>query len=87
VRRLLTGLNWKAFAMLLLAGLLGVVAVLPYMMNLVGSGIFAQGAAPDVPMPLVLTLALQNGILLAVTILIGLILSERIGLRMPLKPR
>ena len=36
-------------------------------------------------MPLVLALALlQNGILLAVTILIGLVLSERTGLRMPL---
>ena len=85
MRRLLTGLNWKAFAVLLVAGLLGVVAVLPYAMDLVGSGMFGQGAAPDLPMPLVLTLALlQNGILLAVTILIGMVLSERIGLRMPL---
>lgn len=82
---LLTGLNWKAFAVLLVAGLLGVVAVLPFVMDLVGSNTFGQVAAPDIPMPLVLTLALlQNGILLAVTILIGLVLSERIGLRMPL---
>ena len=74
MRRLLTGVNWRAFAALLLAGLLGVAAVLPYVMELVGSGIFGQAAAPDVPMPLVLTLALlQNGILLAVTILIGLV--------------
>jgi hypothetical protein len=82
VRRLLAGVNWKAFAVLLVAGLLGVVAVLPYMMELVGSSIFGQVAAPDVPMPLVLALALlQNGILLA---MIGLVVSERIGLRMPL---
>jgi membrane protease YdiL (CAAX protease family) len=85
VKRLLAGVNWKAFAVLLIAGLLGVVGVLPYMMELVGRSIFGQEAASDVPMPLVLTLALlQNGILLAVTILIGLVLSERIGLRMPL---
>jgi membrane protease YdiL (CAAX protease family) len=84
VKLRLTGVNWKAFAVLLAAGLLGVVAVLPYVMELVGSGVFGQ-AAPDVPMPLVLALALlQNGILLAVAILIGLVLSERIGLRMPL---
>jgi membrane protease YdiL (CAAX protease family) len=83
VRRLLTGVNWKAFAVLLAAGLLGVVAVLPYMMELVRSSIF--GDATAVPMPMVLTLALvQNGILLAVAVLIGMILSERIGLRMPL---
>jgi membrane protease YdiL (CAAX protease family) len=85
VRRLLAGVNWKAFAVLLVAGLLGVVAVLPFAMELVGRGTFGQAAAPDVPMPLVLALALlQNGILLAVTILIGLVLSERTGLRMPL---
>jgi len=85
VRRLLAGVNWKAFAVLLVAGLLGVVAVLPYVMELVESSIFGRVAAPDLPMPLVLTLALlQNGILLAITILIGLVLSERIGLRMPL---
>lgn len=85
MRRLLAGVNWKAFAVLLVAGLLGVVAVLPYMMELLGSSIFGRVAASDLPMPLVLTLALlQNGILLAIAILMGLVLSERTGLRMPL---
>jgi membrane protease YdiL (CAAX protease family) len=85
VKPLLTELNWKAFVVLLVAGLLGVVAILPFMVELVGSSIFGQLAAPELSMPLVLTLALvQNGILLAVTILSGLVLSERIGLRMPL---
>jgi hypothetical protein len=85
VRRLLAGVNWKAFGVLWVAGLLGVVAVLPYMMELVGSSTFGQAATPDIPMPLVLALALlQNGILLAVAILTGLVLSERTGLRMPL---
>jgi hypothetical protein len=55
------------------------------MMELVDSSLFGQVAAPDLPMPLVLTLALlQNGILLAITILIGQVLSERTGLRMAL---
>ena len=85
MRRLLTGLNWKAFGVLWVAGLLGVVAILPFMMELLRSNIFGQRAEPELPMSLVLTLALlQNGILLAVTILIGMVLSERIGLRMPL---
>jgi hypothetical protein len=44
---MLSGFNWKAFAVLLVAGLLGVVAVLPYMIELVGSGIFGHAAAPD----------------------------------------
>ena len=47
MRHLLTGVNWRAFAALLLTGLLGVAAVLPYTMELVGSGIFGQAAAPD----------------------------------------
>ena len=84
VRRLLAGVNWKAFAVLLVAGLLGVVAVLPYMMELVGRASLI-GRLVRLPMPLVLTLALlQNSSVLAVTIVIGLILSNRVGLRMPL---
>ena len=44
MRRLLASVNWKAFTVLLVAGLLGVVAVLPYIMELVGTGIFSQAA-------------------------------------------
>jgi len=84
VRALLTGVNWKAFALLLVGGLLGVVAILPFTMEIVQS-IPSQAAPSDLSMPIVLTLALlQNGILLAVAILVGMILSERTGLRMPL---
>lgn len=82
---LLRGLNWKAFAVLLAAGLLGVAAVLPFLMELVESGVFRHATPPEISMPMIVTLALlQNGILLAVAILIGMILSARIGLQMPL---
>jgi hypothetical protein len=82
VRLLPAGVNWKAFAVLLAAGLLGVVAVLPYAMEIVGSSI---PVPPEMSMPTIVMLALlQNGILLAVAILVGMVLSERIGLRMPL---
>lgn len=85
MRHLLAGVNWRAFAVLFGAGLLGVVAVLPYTLEIVETSIVGQVAAPDLPMPLVLALALlQNGVLLGITILIGLVLSERVGLRMPL---
>jgi len=85
VRTLLADVNWKAFALLFVAGLLGVVAVLPYVMELVGRSILSQANASGVSMSMVVTLALfQNGILLAIAILVGMILSERIGLRMPL---
>jgi len=78
-------INWKAFALLLVAGLLGVLAVLPLMLDLIGSGAFGQAPAPDIPVPLLVGLTLlQNGVLLAVVILLGMILSARIGLQMPL---
>lgn len=78
-------INWKAFAVLLTAGLLGVLAVLPLVFDMLRSHAFGPEPAPDIPLPLVVGLSLlQNGILLAVVIAIGMILSSRIGLRMPL---
>lgn len=83
--QVLKRINWKIFAILLVAGLLGVVAILPYMIDLLGSSIIGHAPVPDIPLPLVVTLALlQNGVLLTAAIFIGMILSERIGLRMPL---
>jgi len=83
--KLLKTVNWRVFSILFVAGLLGVIAVLPYMFDLLVTLPIGQGAAPDLPLPVVVALALlQNGILLAVVILIGMTLSERIGLPMPL---
>ena len=77
-------INGAVFVMLLAAGMLGVVAVLPFLFDLLGS-MAIDRTASELPMPLVVALALlQNGILLAAAIAIGLVLSERIGLRMPL---
>ena len=82
---MLERINWRVFAILLVAGLLGVLAVLPFTFDLIDSSAFGQIPAPDIPLPLVIALALvQNGVLLAVFIFIGLILSDRIGLEMPL---
>src|SRR5687768_16536558 len=82
--QVLKRINWKTFTILLVAGLLGVIAVMPYLFDLLEGLPIAQDA-PDIPLPLVVTLALlQNGILLAVVIVIGMILSERVGLQMPL---
>lgn len=83
--KLFKSINWNVFVVLLVAGLLDVVAVLPYMTDLLESLPIDRAAPPDIPLPLIVTLALlQNGILLAVAIAVGLILSQRIGLRMPL---
>ena len=81
---MLKQINWKVFVILFVAALLGVVAVIPYMIALLLSG--SMGEIPDdLPLTLVVPLSIvQNGILLAGAILIGMIVSERVGLRMPL---
>lgn len=77
--------NWRIFAALLAAGLLGVIAVLPYMLDLLENQAAGNAAAPAVPLPLMVALVLlQNGALLAALILLGMLLAERIGLDMPL---
>ena len=81
----LKNLDKKVFAALLAAGLLGVLAVMPFLLQLIENPAFRQPSNPELPVPVVVGLALvQNGILLAVVIAIGMVLSQRVGLRMPL---
>ncbi len=76
-------INWKVFSLLLGAGLLGVLSVLPLMFDMLRSRAF--GPAPEIPVPLLVAASLlQNGILLAVVIAIGMVLSSRVGLQMRL---
>lgn len=67
--RMLKRINWRIFGILLVAGLIGVPAVLPLMLELIGSRAFGQTPVPDISLPFVVALALlQNGVLLAVVI-------------------
>jgi hypothetical protein len=73
--------DWRTFAVLLAAGLVGVLAVLPFAMELVRSSALGRLQSPALSLPMVVALALvQNGLLLAVLIAIGLVASERVGL-------
>lgn len=81
----LRSINRKVFVLLWVAGLLGVLAVMPFALDLIQSQTIRPTQASDIPVSLAVALALlQNGILLALVIAIGMVLSERIGLRMPL---
>ena len=78
-------INWKAFGILLAGGLLGVLAVLPMMLEMVASLPPDRVPPPEIPLPLIALLALvQNCVILAVVILIGMVLSKRIGLGYPI---
>lgn len=78
-----TLINWKVFFILWIAALLATLALLPYALEL-QSGLLAQLDLP-IPLPALIAIqTLQNGILFAILIFIGLILMQRIGLSTPL---
>jgi membrane protease YdiL (CAAX protease family) len=76
--------NWRIFTLLFVAGLVGVLAILPMMAEVIGTFSPDPEAASEMPFPLIVALALiQNGVLLSVAIILGMILSRRVGLTMP----
>jgi membrane protease YdiL (CAAX protease family) len=71
---------WRLFWLLFTGGLIGVAAVMPYVLALFGATL--QGLA--LPLPLVLTLQfVQSAIVLAIAVGIGLLVSRKIGLGAP----
>lgn len=72
--------NWKLFLILLIASIFGVIAVLPYTFTLQG------GLPQNLPVPLYDLLTaqiIQNAVIFAVAIFIGLNLAKKIGLGLP----
>ncbi|MGC1374678.1 MAG: CPBP family intramembrane glutamic endopeptidase [Anaerolineales bacterium] len=75
--------NWKIFFILLAASVFGVIAILPYSLAL-EADVLAKATLP-MPLPLLLSIqVLENTVLFAVAILIGLFLANRIGLGLPI---
>lgn len=75
--------SWKIFFILLMASIFGVIAVLPYSFALQGDSL----SQLDIPMPLWLLITLQilqNAVLFAVVILVGLLAANRVGLGLPI---
>jgi len=75
--------SWKIFFILLGASIFGVVAVLPY--SLASQGESLSQLNIQIPFWLLLTLqVLQNAVLFAVVIMIGLLAANRVGLGLPI---
>ena len=73
--------NWKIFFILLAACVLGIIAVLPYTLEL------QKEVLSKLPIPLwvlLLTQILQSTILFAIAIGLGLFIANRIGLGLPI---
>ena len=74
--------RWKIFFILLAASVFGVLAIIPYSLALQGS----QLANLALPIPLWLLISsqiLENAILFAVVIALGLLAANRVGLGLP----
>jgi membrane protease YdiL (CAAX protease family) len=81
----LKALNRKAFSLLLAAGLLGVIAIMPFVLELVHGHAFRNVPPPEIPIPAIVALSLvQNSILLTIMIAFGMVFAKRVGLQMPL---
>lgn len=75
--------NWKIFWILLAACIFGIVAILPYSLAF-QSTTLAQLKLP-MPLPLLITLqVIQNAVMFAIAILIGLAAANRVGLGLPI---
>jgi len=77
-----TLINWKVFFILWVAAVLSLIAVFPYSLELQSSTLATQ----ELPFPLPVLLAVQtvqNAILFAIMIFIGMFLMKRIGLSAP----
>jgi hypothetical protein len=74
-------INWKLYFILLTASLFSIIAIMPYIMTVQGD---ILRAAP-VPLPLVILVAIiQSFILIAILLFIGLKLSKKLGLKIPI---
>jgi hypothetical protein len=75
------GFPWRIFWLLLIAGILGVAAVIPYLFLLLGN------ILPPLPMPWPVVAGLQlvqSAVLLALAIGFGLLIARKLGLGAPL---
>ena len=74
-------INWKQYFILLSLSVLSIIAILPYALTLQANLLQSL----PIPLPLVLFLSvLQSTIIFAVLIFIGLKLSKKLGLKIPL---
>jgi membrane protease YdiL (CAAX protease family) len=77
-----TVINWKVFFILWIAGILSVIAILPYSLSLQSNVL--QNLKLPIPLSLVIILQIvQNAIFLAIAIFGGLFFAGRVGLGTP----
>src|SRR5512143_823739 len=75
--------NWKIFWILLIAAIIGLIAIVPYSLALQAKAL-ATAVLP-MPLPLLVTIQLiPQALLFAVAVAVGLFFANRIGLGLPI---
>lgn len=76
-----TLINWKVFFILWIAAILATIAVMPYVLELQSSAL----SALELSLPALIALqTIQNTVLLAIMIFLGMLLASRVGLGTPI---
>lgn len=76
---------WRLFWVLYGAGILSALAIIPIAVELFGSTISSQSQSPPLPFPIIIVIGVvQNLILLAAMIFVGLKLGSKLGLGAPI---
>ncbi len=77
--------SWKIFFTLLTASVFGIVAILPYLLELQADTLALASQETGIPIFFILLLSLlQSAVLFTIAIFIGLFLANRIGLGLPI---
>lgn len=75
-------IDWRTYKQVLIAGLIGTLAILPYAFTIQGE----QLSTLPIPLPIILTISvLQSLILLSIVTYIGLFFAEKMGLTVQFK--
>lgn len=78
-----TRMNWKVFFILWIAAILSTIAVVPYSLELQSAALTSLELPLSLP-ALIALQTVQNAILFAIMILIGMLLANRVGLGTPI---
>jgi hypothetical protein len=82
MNKLLKGLiNWKIFFILLSASVFSILAIMPYILRIQGD---LLTLAPIAPSLAIVIMVLQSTLFFAIFILIGLKLSDKLELKLPI---
>jgi len=81
MKKILKSINWKLFGVLYVLGLIGVISIIPYFLEIQKKWLEQLPISTE---ELILASTMQNAVLIAIFIFVGLLLGKNVGLTSPL---